>query len=305
MSKHPIAEYAKALRQHLTQDPPTDGFRLVDVRAEIGTEATTGDEVAVVFTWRRNPHTFVVRFGRTFEGPFGDVEDLPDGQAHPGAWPEGHDPLEAWCQDVHFWLMEELDTGLLARATRHWEGEMIALTAVAPQPVPTEPDPDEVWIDDVPQYAPEMRLPWRVHLRLAARTVLARLRGRRAVMGWATWGPLDAEPGDGLRDGKWLADAGMDPAAVRAIRDDGRLLVWLQALTDALEVRPAGQCAVLTTDDPHVARMEVLEVTDRAPEGLRHRLVLAGVRAAADEGARTVLVPDGRGGEDAVDTALC
>ena len=182
---------------------------------------------------------------------------------------------------------------------------MIALTAVAPQPVPTKPDPDEVWIDHVPQFAPEMRPPWRVHLRLAGRTVLARLRGRRAVLDWATWGPLDAELGDGLRDGEWLADAGMDAASVRAIRDDGRLLVWLRALTDAQEDQAAGQCAVVTTEDPHVARMEVLEVTDRAPEGLRDRLVLAGVRAAADEGVHHVLVPDGRGGEDGVDTALC
>lgn len=291
MTERPIAEHAAALRRFLSHDPPTEGFHLVDVRAE----ATTGDEVAVVFRWRRNPHTFVVRFGRDLEGPYSDHE----------AWPEGQDPVEAWCEDVQFWLMEELDTGLLARASRHREGEVIALTAVAPPPAPAEPDSDQVWIDHVPQFAPEMRLPWQVHVRLALRTVLARLMGRRAALGWATWGPLDAEPGDGVRDGEWLADAGMNPAAVRAIRDDGRLLVWLQALTDALEDQAVGQCAVVTTVDPQIVRMEVLETTSRAPEGLRDRLVLAGVHAAADEGARTVLVPDGRGGDEAVDTALC
>lgn len=295
----PIHEYAAALHEHLTRFPPTEGFRLVDVRAEADQAAddttdTKGDQVAVVFRWRRNPHTFVLRFDREFAGVFGP-EDVVTRTPHDDV------VREVWCENVGFWLMEELDTGLLARARRRRAGPEIVLTA----PVPQTHDAPQVWVDEVPQFAPEVHLPWRIHAPLAARSVLARIRGRRAPMAWATWGSLDAEPGDGLRDGEWLGEAGMDPARVRAIRDDGRLLVWLQALTDALEDQAVGQCAVVTTVDPQIARIEVLETTNRAPEGLRDRLVLAGVHVAADEGARTVLVPDGRGGDEAVDTALC
>ncbi|WP_282072222.1 hypothetical protein [Janibacter hoylei] len=302
MSEHPIAEHAKALHHHLTFHPPTEGFHLVDVRAEIGTESTTGDEVAVVFRWRRNPHTFVVRFGRDLQGPYSDHE----------AWPEGQNPLEAWCEDVQFWLMEELDTGLLARATRQREGEVVALTAVAPPPAPMEPDLGEVWISDVPQYAPEVswhpgrgvRLPWRTRLRVAPGMLLAVLRGRSFSFGWLADVDTEAEAGDGASDGSWLAGAGLDPGRVRAIRAEGRLLVWLQLLGKDLADGPAGQCAVVTCPEQDVACTEVLELSEDAPHDARQRMVDAAVHAAADLGVRTLLVP-GQGGHEAVDTALC
>lgn len=303
MSEHPIAEHAKALHHHLTLHPPTEGFTLVDVRAEIGTESTAEDEVAVVFRWRRNPHTFVVRFGRDLQGPYSDHE----------AWPEGQNPLEAWCEDVQFWLMEELDTGLLARATRQREGEVVALTAVAPPPAPMEPDLGEVWVSDVPQYAPEVswhpgrgvRLPWRTRLRVAPGMLLAVLRGRSFSFGWLADVDTEAEAGDGASDGSWLARAGLDPGRVRAIRAEGRLLVWLQLLGEDLAEGPAGHCAVVSCPEQDAACIEVLELSEDAPHDARQRMVDAAVHAAADLGVRTILVPDSQGGHEAVGTALC
>ncbi|MHA7127569.1 hypothetical protein ACRTEC_14460 [Janibacter indicus] len=287
MTERPIAEHAAALRRFLSQDPPTEGFHLVDVRAE----ATTGDEVAVVFRWRRNPYTFVVRFGRTFEGPFGYVDDPPDGQAH----------LEAWCEDVQFWLMEELDTGLLARATRRREVEEIVLSS----PSTTIEDEDGLWVSDVPQYAPEVRLPWRTRLRVAPGMLLALLRGRSFSFGWLADVDTEAEAGDGASDGSWLARAGLDPGRVRAIRAEGRLLVWLQLLGEDLAEGPAGHCAVVTCPEQDVACIEVLELSEDAPHDARQRMVDAAVHAASDLGVRTILVPDGQGGHEAVGTALC
>ncbi|MCT1617713.1 hypothetical protein [Janibacter hoylei] len=303
MSEHTIAEHARVLRQHLTQYPPTEGFHLVDVRAEIGTESTTGDEVAVVFRWRRNPHTFVVRFGRDLQGPYSDLE----------AWPEGQDPLEAWCEDVQFWLMEELDTGLLARATRHREGEAIVLSSPSTTIEDEDEDEDGLWVSDVPQYAPEVRwhpgrrvrLPWRTRLRVAPGMLLAVLRGRSFSFGWLADVDTEAEAGDGASDGSWLAGAGLDPGRVRAIRAEGRLLVWLQLLGKDLADGPAGQCAVVTCPGQGVACTEVLELSEGAPHDARQRLVDAAVHAAADLGVRTLLVPGGQGGHEAVDTALC
>ena len=299
MSEHPIAEHAKALHHHLTLHPPTEGFNLVDVRAEIGTESTAEDEVAVVFRWRRNPHTFVVWFGRDLQGPYSDHE----------VWPEGQNPLEAWCEDVQFWLMEELDTGLLARATRHREGEAIVLSS----PSTTIEDEDGLWVSDVPQYAPEVRwhpgrrvrLPWRTRLRVAPGMLLAVLRGRSFSFGWLADVDTEAEAGDGASDGSWLARAGLDPGRVRAIRAEGRLLVWLQLLGEDLAEGPAGHCAVVTCPEQDVACIEVLELSEDAPHDARQRMVDAAVHAAADLGVRTLLVPDGQDGEDAVDTALC
>lgn len=283
-----LGQYVEALREHLTQFPPTDGFRLLEVREE-------GDEVAVVFRWRGNPHTFVIRFDRDFAGFFGE-EDLEMRVPHDGA------ELEFWCENIQFWLMEELDTGHLARARRHREGEEIVLTSPPGTPAL---DDEEVWVHDVPQFAGEFTLPWRIRLRMAPRMLMARLRGRPANFGWAAWAPLDEPPGDGLRDGDWLAEAGLDPARVRAIRADGRLLVWLQASGDT-QVEPLafGQCAVVATDDPEVALVEVLETADGAPTGTRQHLVDAAVHAAADQGVRRLLVPDGAGGTEVVDTAL-
>lgn len=281
----PISDHVSALRVHLARHPPTEGFHLITVRED-------SDEVAVVFRWKVNPHTFVIRFGTDFAGPYSDAE----------MWPEGQDPLEAWCDDVQFWLMEELDTGLLTRAARRREGEEIVLVLE----LPTDLVDEGVWVTDVPQYAREVRLPWRIGLRMAPRMLLAHIRGREASFGWTAWAPLDESPGDGLRDGEWLAKAGLDPARVRVIRDEARLLVWLQAMGDGSVDDPAfGQCVVVSTDDPEVALVEVLETAGGAPTSARQWLVDGAVHAAADLGARTVLVPDVTGGHERIDTALC
>ncbi|UTT64865.1 hypothetical protein NMQ01_08940 [Janibacter sp. CX7] len=278
MTDASVAEHADALRAHLTRYRPTEGFALLGVREE-------GDEVAVVFRWRRNPHHFVVRFGRDFAAFFAEEE---------GAG------LDAWCEDVGFWLMEELDTGLLARADRQCAGAEVVLTSPSDRHRPTE-----VSVHDVPQFEPEVRLPWRLRARLAVRGTIARWRGRPATYEWAAWAPTDQAPGDGRRDGEWLEEVGLDAAGVRAIRDEGGFLAWLQAWGSEPGRVVVGQCAVAATSDPDVAAVVVLGVTDGAPSGARQELVVAAVHTAADQGARTVLVPTADGGTEAVDTALC
>lgn len=278
MADASLAEHTDALRAHLTRYRPTEGFDLLEVRED-------GDEVAVVFRWRRNPHPFVIRFGRGFAAFFAEEE---------GAG------LDVWCEDVRLWLMEELDTGLLARADRRREGGEIVLT-----PSSDGHRPRAAWVDEVPQFGPEPRLPWRLRALLALRGRIARWRGQPAAYVWATWAPVDQPPGDGRRDGGWLAEAGLDVARVRAVRDEGRLFAWWQAWAHEPGGNVVGQCAVVSTPDPDVAEILVLEVTDGAPSGARDELVLSAVHAAADEGARTVLVPTTDGGAEAVDSALC
>lgn len=278
-------DHAAALRDHLSRYPPSDGFHLVDVRGR-------GDEVAVVFRWQRNRHTFVIHFGTNFSGVYGDEDaDLRMG-----------DELTSWCEDVGFWLMEELGTGHLTRATRHRDGEDIVLTTPTPTDG-TEPRPG-VWVGDVPQYAPEMTVPWPVRLRMSPWLLWARLRGRSASFGWSAWAPADVPEGDGRTDGEWLREAGLDPTGVRLVRDEGRLLAWLQALGKGSERLALGQCAVVSTDDPDVALVQVLKLADGAPAVTRTCLVESAVHAAADAGTRAVHVP-GAGGAERIDTALC
>ena len=135
--------------------------------------------------------------------------------------------------------------------------------------------------------------------------LLAVLRGRSFSFGWLADVDTEAEAGDGASDGSWLARAGLDPGRVRAIRAEGRLLVWLQLLGKDLADGPAGQCAVVTCPEQDVACTEVLELSEDAPHDARQRMVDAAVHAAADLGVRTLLVPGGQGGHEAVDTALC
>lgn len=135
--------------------------------------------------------------------------------------------------------------------------------------------------------------------------LLALLRGRSFSFGWLADVDTEAEAGDGASDGSWLAGAGLDPGRVRAIRAEGRLLVWLQLLGEDLAEGPAGQCAVVTCPEQDVACIEVLELSEAAPHDARQRMVDAAVHAAADLGVRTLLVPDDQGGHEAVGTALC
>lgn len=280
----PLERYADAVRAHLSRHPATDGFALVDASVDEGA-------VAVAFRWRRDPHVFVTHHGRDQVGIF-----------DPGPGASAEEVIEGWVLDVRFWLMEELDTGLLVRAQRRRDGERIVVTE-PPDALPAE----GVYVCDVPQFAPVVRVPWRIRWRLMARLLRARLGGRRAGMGWAAWGgDLAEEPGDGPADGDHLADAGLDPARVRAIRDEGRLLAWLQADDDRSNRPMLGQCAV-TRDpvDQAMATVEVLELATVVSTGVREALVDSAVRAAADAGARTVLVPTEDGGMDRIDTAGC
>lgn len=61
----------------------------------------------------------------------------------------------------------------------------------------------------------------------------------------------------------------------------------------------------MTCPEQDVACIEVLELSEDAPHDARQRMVDAAVHAAADLGVRTILVPDGQGGHEAVGTALC
>ena len=96
---------------------------------------------------------------------------------------------------------------------------------------------------------------------------------------WIRFVDTEAEAGDGAGDGSWLAGAGLDPGRVRAIRAEGRLLVWLQLLGEDLAEGPAGQCAVVTCPEQDVACIEVLELSEDAPHDARQRMVDAAVHA--------------------------
>lgn len=276
-------DHVEALRTHLTRYRPSKGFELVDVYED-------GDLVAVVFRWNKDPSSYLVRVDPRYVGPFAAAAGGPTDER-----------LQGWAEDLQLWFMEELDTGFVARADRSREGDVVVLTPHRD----VEEDREPAWyVTDVPQFAPEWVMPRRLRLRMALRSAWARLRGRPATLGWTAWGPVDEVPGDGARDGCDLADAGMDAAAVRALRDDAGLVAWLKVIESAT-LDALAHCAIVTTQDPAVFRVAILQSSATAPDGVHAALVSAAVRAAADEGARTLLVPGDDGLLESIDTVGC
>jgi hypothetical protein len=85
----------------------TDGFTGVDVRDD-------GNRMLLEFRWRRDPNTYVLGI------------DYPEDASSP--W-DGLpvDGAQQWAQDLDGLLMEELDTGLVARARRRARGDFVEL----------------------------------------------------------------------------------------------------------------------------------------------------------------------------------
>lgn len=86
----------------------TDGFRPLRVSHD-------GHDLVLVFRWRRDPNTYAMRFplpGPESDGPW---TGLPIGSP------------ENWAHELSGMLMEELDTGIVRRARRSTDGDVVEL----------------------------------------------------------------------------------------------------------------------------------------------------------------------------------
>lgn len=94
----------------------------------------------------------------------------------------------------------------------------------------------------------------------------------------------DPTPGDHLRQ------AGLHVGPGRTAHADGRLIQWLQLFRDDRHPSsPLGQLVVSWHDEPaKVAQLEHVECQPPAPQSAVEKLMLAGVHAAADAGARWI-----------------
>lgn len=282
MSEPDATERARACAERagerLAASSPTEGFALVEVWPE-------GDDVLVAFRWKLDPHTYVTRHPSAV---------LPMTGEEPDGWQaEGVEWAQEWADCLGLELMEELDTGLMARARRSQVGDRILLT----RPSPAAPDgrSHRVAVSEVPQYSPRVSLPLRVRARLVGRWLRARVTGRPDPgFGWVAYAPLSMEPGDGSDDGQHLAQAGLDIALPLALREQGQLTEWVQAHRDDLEYRVLGHAAVGPVVAGH-AEIVLLETVPGAPAETADELVALAVRFAADAGARTVAVPGDEG----------
>lgn len=107
-SPWPSAETLAAVgRVVLAPGAVTDGFQGIDVREEDGRLLTE-------FRWRMDPNAYVVAFA------------FPEDATSPWTGLPVDDAQE-WAQEIAFLLMEELDTGLVARARRSQRGDAVEL----------------------------------------------------------------------------------------------------------------------------------------------------------------------------------
>ena len=182
---------------------------------------------------------------------------------------------QLWAQGVRMWLIEQLDTGVL-----RW-GQRVTLpqggVAIDPMLAPAPASP--WWVSPVP-----LDRPTGAGQRRLRR--LARRRGRSHVT--IIGGSIASEPDPAL--GGHLLDAGLDVRPGRAAKADGRLVQWLHLhLDDRGTPPPAGQLVASWRDESEdVVVLEHLEFEPSVPERAVEELVLAGVHAAADAGARVI-----------------
>lgn len=107
-SPWPIAETLAATRRVLlAPNAVTGGFVGVDVRDD-------ADHMLVEFRWRSDPNNYVVAF------------EYPEDVTSPWTGLPVDDSQE-WARDIAFLLMEELDTGFVARAQRTSRGNAVEL----------------------------------------------------------------------------------------------------------------------------------------------------------------------------------
>jgi len=182
---------------------------------------------------------------------------------------------QLWARGVCMWLMEQLDTGVL-----RW-GQRVTLpeggVAIDPMLGPAPANP--WWVSPVPLDRPTkagQRRLWR----LARRTG----RSRFTIVGDSIASERDPAPGGHLQD------VGLDVRRGRAAHADGRLVQWLQLhLDDSGTSPPVGQLVVSRSDESEaVVVLAHLEFEPSVPERVVAELVLAGVHAAADAGARVI-----------------
>lgn len=102
----PRAETLAAAREWLLGPAVTDGFVGLDVRDE-------ADRLVLEFRWMKDPNVYLIAV---------DYPAPEDADSWPAA-----DPARGWVMDQSILLMEELDTGLVARADRRVRGDSIEL----------------------------------------------------------------------------------------------------------------------------------------------------------------------------------
>lgn len=170
--------------------------------------------------------------------------------------------------------------GFLVRGVLRW-GRRITLpdgtTAIDPSIHPGPASP--WWVSPVPLVRPTP--PGQRQLRRAARS---RRGGGVVTLGGSIEFQPDPAPGGHLRH------AGLDVGPGRAAKAEGRLVAWLQLyLDDSGASPPAGQLVVAWREGSEtVVQLEHLEYRPSAPRAAIEDLVLAGLHAAADAGARVI-----------------
>jgi hypothetical protein len=183
------------------------------------------------------------------------------------------DDAAAWARGVRIWLEEELDTGLL-----RW-GQRITLDdgTVAIDPLLRPEDTSGPWyVAAVPLDRPTPAAQRRL------RQLRRDARQRHIVTLGAIETELDPAPG-GLP-----SDAGFDVRAGQEATAQGRLISWLQLFPDSSGTSTLMGQLVASWQDADVAQLEHLEVLPQTPHDAVAELVLAGVHAAADAGARRI-----------------
>lgn len=193
------------------------------------------------------------------------------------------DDVQVWADGVVIYLMEQLDTGVLL-----W-GRRITLEdgTVAIDPT-LEPGPSSPFsVSSVPS----QRLTEPAQRRVDRLGPLDRLRllvrgGRGSVVVQVDPAELEPDP----HPGGHLRDAGLDVRPGRAAHADGRLVAWLQLfLDDRGGAPPVGQLVVTWRDESAaVAQLEHLECRPAATRAATEEMVIAGLHAAADAGARWI-----------------
>lgn len=119
---------ARSLGQRvLVEGAVTGGFTGLDVRPALPGEPpypeAVHDHVVVVLRWRQDTSVYAIAVPLQPEGAHGDP-GLPPGIST--GLPTTS--LQEWVEEVVLWLMEELDTGLVRRATRTQVGDLTFLT---------------------------------------------------------------------------------------------------------------------------------------------------------------------------------
>ncbi|TVR25476.1 MAG: hypothetical protein EA387_03865 [Nitriliruptor sp.] len=184
------------------------------------------------------------------------------------------DDAQMWALGVLTWLTEQLDTGVLRWGRRITLPDGTAAIDPSIHPGPASP----WWVSPVPLQRPTRAA--QRQLRRAARSE----GGRVVTLGGSIELQPDPAPGGHLRH------AGLDVRPGRAAAAAGRLVAWLQLhLDDSGGSPPAGQFVVAWGDGwETVVQLEHLEYQPSAPRAAIEELLLAGLHAAADAGARVI-----------------